>query len=471
MRYDFHVIVIGAGSAGLSVASGCSALGAKVAVVEEDIMGGDCLNVGCVPSKAFLRCAHLADEIRHSKEFGISAGEIKIDMKAVMARVKSAVAEIAPHDSKERFESLGVEVIKAKASLFDDHTVRAGNRVITGKHIVIATGSQPMVPLIPGLKDVPYLTNKNIFDLAALPKHLIVLGGGGIGLELSQGFRYLGSDVTVIDMLPHLFSKDDPEVAPLLEKTLRQEGIRLELSSKILEVKGRANDITVIIEKDGGKEEIKGDALLVALGRVPGNSGLCLENAGVKTDERGYVIADERMKTSVNNIFACGDITGQYQFTHMAGYQAGLVVRNIIFPFYSRADYSQVPWTTYTKPEVSHVGYTEPRAASAGKFGYSVIVDLKEMDRAITDKDDSGFMKIVIGKNKKIIGVTIVGKKAGEMIGLGIAAVKNKMRPSEFRDYIFSYPTETEIYKYASYKVLRDSFRPWMKTLIKRIFL
>ncbi|MCB4791562.1 MAG: FAD-dependent oxidoreductase [Elusimicrobia bacterium] len=471
MRYEYHVIVIGAGSAGLSVASGCAAFGAKTALIEKDKMGGECLNDGCVPSKAFLKCARIAGDIKNSQEFGIATGGVKTDLKTVIARVSSVIGSIAPHDSKERFESLGVDVIKAQASFVDAHTVKAGEKTITGKYIVIASGSVPLVPQTPGLKDVPYLTNKNIFELEVLPKHLIVLGGGPIGLELSQGFRSLGSEVTVIDKLAHLFPKDDPEVAPLMEKKLHSEGIALKLSSKIVEVRGKAGEVSVITEKDGVKEEIKGDGLLLALGRAADNNGLNLDKAGVMTDNRGYIIADEKLRTNIKNIYACGDSTGLYQFTHMAGYQAELVVRNIIFPFSSKADYSCVPWAAYTKPEVAHVGYTEPWAKSLGVFGYSAMMDLGETDRAKTEKDEAGFIKLIVGKNKKIIGVTLVGERASEMIGLGILAVKKKLRPADLRSLIFCYPTESEIYKLVSDKILRGSFKPWMKTLVKKLFI
>jgi pyruvate/2-oxoglutarate dehydrogenase complex dihydrolipoamide dehydrogenase (E3) component len=388
-----------------------------------------------------------------------------------MARVRSVIDEIAPDDSKERIESKGIDVINGRAGFINAHAVKCNEKIITGKYIVIASGSQPLVPQIPGLKDVPYLTNKNIFNIEALPKHLIVLGGGPIGLELSQGFRYLGSEVTVIDMLPHLFPKDDPEVAPVMEEQLQKDGVNLKLSSKILEVKGTAGDITVIIEKDGKKEEVNGDALLVALGRVPETSGLDLINAGVLTDKRGYVLVNEKLQTNIKHIYACGDITGQYQFTHTADHQARMVVRNIIFPFSGKADYSQVPWVTFTKPEVAHCGYTEPQARSLGLFGYSVIEGFKDTDRARTEKDEAGFLKLVIGKNNRIIGVSLVGENAGEMLSLGTLAIKKKMKPSELSGIIFSYPTRSEVYKFAASQVLKDSFKPWMRMFVKNFFV
>lgn len=470
-KYDYHVIIIGAGSAGLVVASGCANLGAGVALIEKDKMGGDCLNFGCVPSKTFLKSAHLADYIRNAKDFGLDASIKDVDIKEVMGRVNSVIRAIEPHDSIQRYESMGVDVLTEEAKLLDNHTVKAGDKKITGKYIVIATGSGPMVPPIAGLNTVPYLTNKNIFNIKALPNHLIVLGGGPIGLELGQGFSHLGSKVSVIDMLPNIFPKDDPEVGPLMEKKLKEDGIKLILNSKIAEVKGKENNITVIVEKEGNKEEINGDYILVALGRVPSNKGLGLESLGIKTDRKGYVITDEHLRTNVKNIYACGDVAGPFQFTHMAGYQAGIVVRNTIFPFKSKVDYSTVPWTTYTKPEVAHVGYTEPWARSEGIYMEKVIIDLAEIDRAKTENDEVGFLKLILGRKNRVIGATMIGEKAGEIIPLATMAIKKGLKATSFASFIFSYPTEAEIFKFASNDFLKKSFKPWMKKLIKKLFL
>lgn len=471
MKFDYHVIVIGAGSGGLVVASGAAQLGAKVVLIESDKMGGECLNTGCVPSKTFLKSAHVADDIRNSNYFGLRASLGNVNLSEVGKRVKSVIKAIEPHDSKERFESLGVDVFLQKGTLIDKHTVRVGERNITGKNIIIATGSKPLVPPIPGLKDVAYLTNENVFDLTTLPKNLIVLGGGPVGLEFGQGFRYLGSEVSIVDMLPHIFVKDDPEVAPIMEKKLESEGINLFLSSKIIEVKKERKDIIVITERNGQKKEVAGDYILVALGRVPNTKDLGLENAGIKTDKKGYVVTNERLQTNVRNIYACGDVTGPYLFTHMASYQAGIIVRNIIFRLPSKVDYSGVTWTTYTKPEVAHVGYTEPWAKSLGLYKDSTVVNLEEVDRAKAEKDEIGFLKLITGKRNKLIGATVVGEKAGEMIHLATLAIKRKLKATAFINLIFSYPTEAEIFKFASSELYKRAFKGWMKKLIKALFL
>lgn len=471
MKFDYHVIVIGAGSGGLVVASGAAQLGAKVALIEAHKMGGDCLNTGCVPSKTFLKSAHIADDIRNSNHFGLRASLKDVDLSEVMKRVKSVIKAIEPHDSKERFESLGVDVFLSKGTLIDEHTVRVGEKTITAKNICIATGSQPAVPPIPGLRDVPYLTNENIFELTTLPKHLILLGGGPVGLELGQGFRYLGSEVSIIDMLPHIFAKDDPEVAPIMEKKLQSEGIQLLLSSKIVEVKKENSDIVVVVEKNGERKEVIGDYILVALGRVPNTKDLGIENLGIKTDTKRYIFTNERLRTNIKNIYACGDVTGPYLFTHMASYQAGVIVKNIIFRLPSKVDYSGVTWTTYTKPEVAHVGYTEQWAKSSGLYKESLMVNLDEVDRAKAENDEVGFLKLILGRKNKVIGATLVAEKAGEMIPLATLAIKRKLKPIAFINLIFSYPTEAEIFKFVSGELYKRVLKGWMKKLIKILFL
>ncbi len=471
MNYNYHIIIIGGGSAGLVVASGGASMGAKVALIEEDKMGGDCLNAGCVPSKAFLRTAHLASDINGTREFGLTATLKDVNISAVMKRVNKVIETIAPHDSVERFTSLGVDVIKGRGILVDSHTVRIHDRIITGKNIVIATGSFPAVPSIPGLNKVPYFTNKNIFQIKKLPKKLIVLGGGSIGLELGQGFRHLGSEVEIIDMADQLFQNDDPEAAVLMESLLREEGIKLNLSAQIKEVKKTGSKISVEIIREGKTEIISGTDLLVSLGRVPATEGFGPGNAGVKVDDRGFISVNKYLQTSVKNIFACGDVVGPYQFTHMAGYQAGVVLRNIIFPLKKSAvDYSLVTWTTYTKPEVAHAGYTEQSARKAGKLKDIILVDLKDMDRAQTENDIIGFLKLIIGKKNRIIGATMIGNKAGEIIPLASMAIRYKLKGTGFMSQIFSYPTEAEIFKFAGYASARKSFKPWMKSIVQKIF-
>lgn len=471
MRYDYHIIVIGAGSGGLVVASGAASLGARVALIEAEKMGGDCLNAGCVPSKTFLKSAHIAKAIRDASMYGLTADLKKVDITTVMDRVNKVIREIEPHDSRERYEGLGVDVILGFGELQDRHTVKIGNETITGKYIVIATGSEPAVPPIHGLNEVNYQTNRTIFHLKELPGHLIVLGSGPIGIELGQGFRHLGSQVTIINRSPGLFKKDDPEVGPLMEKQLKDDGIELLLGIAYREVRQDSDVISVEIEHEGKGRIITGDQLLVATGRLPATKNLGLDKVGVRVDEKGYIVTDKKQKTSVKNIYACGDVTGHYQFTHMAGYQAGIIIRNIIFKLCAKVDYSAVPWTTYTKPEVAHVGYTEPMARKAGTYKSSLKVDLSAIDRAKAEDDRVGFLKLNLGKKGRIIGATLVGEKAGEMIPAITIAIKQKLTAGIFMNMIFSYPTESEILKSASLEAAKQSLKPWMKKVIRAVLL
>ena len=471
MKFDYHVAIIGAGSGGLVVASGAAGLGARVILFEGEKMGGDCLNAGCVPSKTFLKSAHLADSIRESHEFGLSAQLSAVDLQKIMDRVRSVIAEIEPHDSKERFEKLGVTVVQKRARLFDAHTVIADGTKYTAKNIVIATGSEPVVPKIPGLDSVEYLTNKNFFKLDKLPQHLIVLGGGPIGLELGQGMAHLGSRVTIVDRGESLFKKDDPEVAPVLEARFKKDGMELVFNAAIKSVNRPDNEIKVRVEQGGREREIVGDKILVSLGRKPVSKDLGLETVGVSVDEQGFIRTNQKLQTSVPNIYACGDVTGPYQFTHMAGYQAGIIIRNIIFKLSAKVNYSAVPWTTYTKPEVAHVGYTEPWAKSLGLFRESILVPIASIDRAKSEGDREGFLKLNLGHKGKIIGATLVSEKAGEMIPLATLAIKQKLKATAFLNLVFSYPTEAEVFKFASLEAIKKSFKPWQKKLIHALFL
>lgn len=290
-------------------------------------------------------------------------------------------------------------------------------------------------------------------------------------MELGQGFCHLGSKVSIVDQNADLFVKDDPEVGPLMKKKLTSDGINFLLSSKIIEVKKQGKNIIVVIEQAGKKKQLSGDQVLVALGRRPGTDSLGLENIGIALNKRGYILTNKKLQTNIKNIYACGDVTGPFQFTHMAGYQAGIVVRNVIFKMGAVVDYSVVPWTTYTRPEVAHVGYTEPWAKSAGIFKSSVIYDLKGVDRARAENEKIGFVKFILGKKGRLIGSTFVGEKAGEMIPLTTLAIKNKMKPGVFMNMIFSYPTEAEVFKFAAVEMIKNSFKGWMKKIIQVVFL
>ncbi|MFC1616976.1 dihydrolipoyl dehydrogenase family protein [Candidatus Margulisiibacteriota bacterium] len=471
MKYDYHIIVIGAGSGGLVVASGAAGLGAKVALIEKGKMGGDCLNYGCVPSKTFLKSAHLAKDIKAAEKYGLAAGLNQVDAKNIMDRVQQIIAEIAPNDSKERYQGLGVNVINGAAKILDEHTVEVDNKKLTAKYLVISTGAKPRVPDIKGIENISYYTNETIFDLTSLPKHLIVIGTGPIGLELGQGFAHLGTQVSMVGHAGRLFPKDDPEVWPIMEKVIKDDGIKLYMNAETNEVRKNKNEIELDITIDDKKTTITGDAFLVVPGRVPDNSLLEASKIKIDTDKRGYIKTNPYLQTSVKNIYAVGDCTGAFQFTHMAAYQAGLVIRNTLFPFQSKLNYSQVPWTTYTKPEVAHVGYTQPWAEKEGLYQDSIIINLEDNDRAKSENDRIGFLKLILGKKSRLIGATMVGEKAGEIIPIATLAIKQKLKANAFMSLIFSYPTEAEIFKTASLHYVKKGFKPWMKELIRRVLL
>lgn len=470
MNYDYDLIVIGAGSGGLVVASGAAALGAKVALVEAEKMGGDCLNAGCIPSKSFLKTAHLARDMKDAEKFGFENTSFEIDLKLVMKRVHDVIAAIEPHDSKERYEGLGVTVFMAHGSFVDLHTISVGQQQITGKNICISTGSKPYIPSIKGLENIEFLTNRNIFELKELPKHLIVLGAGPIGLELGQGFAQLGSTVSIIDRGDHIFKKDEPEVGPIMQEVMVRDGINLHLNAKIDQVQKDNNLIGVTFTTNSTSETIYGDQLLVSLGRSPNTENLHLDSIGIKLGKHGQIITNDRLQTNIPHIYACGDVTGPFKFTHTASYQAGIVIRNALFGLRKKQDYSGIAWTTYTKPEVAHVGSLEADARANGTFKKSIFVPLSQIDRAKAEHDLTGFLKLIINKHGRIIGATLVGDKAGEMIPIATLAIHQKLKPSVFSDLILSYPTESEIFKAAALSELKASLKPWQSRLLKRIF-
>ncbi|MGI9493171.1 MAG: dihydrolipoyl dehydrogenase family protein, partial [Geminicoccaceae bacterium] len=358
---EADLCIIGGGSGGLSVAAGAAQMGAKTVLIEAAKMGGDCLNYGCVPSKAMIAAGHAGHVVRHAGQFGVNGHEPDVDFKAVHDHVHGVIGAIAPHDSVERFEGLGVTVIKAWARFVSGDEIEAGHQRIKARRFVVATGSSPAVPPIPGLADVPHDTNETIFDHQAAPAHLIVIGGGPIGSELAQAHRRLGAEVTIVDMGPVL-PKDDPEMTAVVRARLLADGIALRERVKVQKVEAAGNGVAVIIEEtDGEIVRIEGSNILVATGRGANVEGLDLEKAGVDYDRRGIKV-DQRLRTSNKKIYAIGDVTGGFQFTHVASYHAGIVIQNALFRLPAKVSYKALPWVTYTDPELAHVGLTEDAA-------------------------------------------------------------------------------------------------------------
>ncbi|MHC8491084.1 dihydrolipoyl dehydrogenase family protein [Thalassospira sp. SM2505] len=440
------ICVIGAGSGGLSVAAGAVQMGANVVLVEKGRMGGDCLNTGCVPSKALLAAAHAAENARTANRFGVATGPIEINFAQAIEHVHSVISGIAPHDSVERFEELGCTVIQAEAHFTSPDTLVAGDKTIRAKRFVIATGSRAAVPPIPGLETVPYFTNENIFENRICPEHLIIIGGGPIGLEMAQAHQQLGAKVTIVEMMT-ILPKDDPDMVSVVRDEIKDSDITLYENSKTREIHPAGDLIRVIIEHDGIEITLEGSHLLLATGRRPNVENLGLEEAGVAFERTGISV-DTRLRTSNRKIFAIGDVTGGLQFTHMAGYDAGIVIRNALFRLPAKVDHSAVPWVTYTHPEVAQVGMTE--AAARARHGDAIRVvtwDYAENDRARAEDDTTGFIKVITTPKGRILGAGIVGRQAGELIGLWSLAISRKMKIGAIAGMIAPYPTLGELSK------------------------
>ncbi|MEL6954096.1 MAG: FAD-dependent oxidoreductase [Pseudomonadota bacterium] len=443
-RIETDICIIGAGSGGLSVAAGAVQMGAKVVLLEGHKMGGDCLNYGCVPSKALLAAGHKAHDTGEAA-FGVAAHEAQADYAAAKDHVHSVIDEIAPVDSQERFEGLGVQVIREFGKFISPTEVQAGNQIIKARRFVIATGSGPFVPPIPGLADTPHHTNETIFDLREKPEHLIVIGGGPIGLEMAQAHIRLGSKVTVLEGAKAL-GKDDPEAAAVVLENLRAEGVEIIEGAKAQKISGTEGAVTVETE-DG--QSYQASHLLVAVGRKVNIDKLDLEKAGVKYDRTGVKVGDDLRSTN-KRVYAVGDVAGGFQFTHVAGYHAGVIIRPMLFGLPAKTRTDHIPWATYTSPELAQVGLTEAQAKA--KFGDKVFVAKAEFhhnDRAITTDQKRGFAKVMVVKGKPV-GATIVGPQAGELIQVWSLAIANKLKMSAVAGMIAPYPTLGEINKRAA---------------------
>ncbi len=444
MIYD--LAVIGAGSAGLSVAAAAAQFGEKVVLFEKAEMGGDCLNSGCVPSKALIAAAKYAHTQRSSAPYGVAAMEPKINYAKVMDHVRDVIAKIAPNDSVERFEGLGVKVVRARAQFVNVRTLEAAGQNYTARKIVIATGSRPSIPAIPGLKDVAYLTNETLFKNRVKPEHLIIIGGGPIGMEMAQAHRRLGCRVTVLQA-SKVLAKDDAELVSVVIAALQAEGVEIRQSVQITKMTLVKKRISVSLSTG---EIISGSHLLVAAGRVPNIESLNLEAGGVMHDKNGIMVDEGLRSTSNRNVYAAGDVAGGLQFTHVAGYHAGLIIRNALFrlPVKNRTDI--IPWVTYTDPELAQVGLNEAQARKAHGAEVKVLKwNFAENDRAQTDGKTNGLIKIIVRKGR-IIGASIVGPSAGELIAPFVLAITQGMKISALANVVLPYPTLSEIGKRAA---------------------
>ncbi|MBL4672549.1 MAG: FAD-dependent oxidoreductase [Arenicella sp.] len=452
-KYDANLVVIGAGSGGLVSSLIAAAVKSKVILIERHKMGGDCLSTGCVPSKAILRSAKVASLMGRAEEFGIEAVDVKPVFSKVMKRVHKIIETIEPHDSVERFTSLGVECVTGEAKIIDQYTVRVGDRDIRTKSIIIAAGARPFVPPIEGVQDIDYLTSDNVWELTELPKRLVVLGGGPIGCELSQAFAKLGSQVTVVEMMGQLMGREDADVAELITDKFKKDGISVLTDHKAVKFTNDGGKV-LHCETGDGVVEIPFDNVLIAVGRKANSDGMELEKLGIKLRRNGTIETDQYLRTDVPNIFAVGDIAGPYQFTHTASHQAWYATVNALFGFAKKfkVDYRVIPWATFTAPEVARVGLSEREAQEKGIEVQVTRYGIDDLDRAIADGEAHGFVKVLTPKNGKdtILGVTIVASHAGELIAEYVLAMKHNLGLNKILGTIHLYPSMAEANKFVA---------------------
>jgi len=448
-KYDYDMIIIGGGAAGLTVAAGAAQLGAKTALIEKERLGGDCLFYGCVPSKTLIKTTKVYRYARHLKKFGLPDVDIPpCNLKSVMDHVRNVIDKVAVHDSVERFQGLGVDVIFGSPEFVSDHEIKINGKTLSGNRFTIATGSSPAVVPIDGLQETGFITNVETFSLDHLPNRLVVLGSGPIGSELAHAFVRLGSKVTLVDISEHPLSVEDYDMAEVVIKQMVHDGISLRMNSKAKKAYKDGNHKVLVIENQDGKEEsVQCDEILLATGRRPNVEGLDLEAAGVNYTNRG-IETDLHMQTSQKHIYAAGDVNGKFPFTHIAGAEGSIIVRNAIMHIPGKINYNMTPWVIFTDPEISSIGYNEQRAKQEN-IEYDIhLENFEEVDRALAESEYQGRIKILTkAGSDKIIGVQIVGLHAGELIGASVLAVNKQMKLSDLATPIFAYPTLSEIHK------------------------
>ncbi len=451
--FDKNLIVIGAGSGGLVASYIAAAVKAKVTLIEKHKMGGDCLNTGCVPSKALIRSARFINHVKRAEEFGFRDASADFDFAQIMERVQGVVKKVEPHDSVDRYTALGVEVIEGEARITSPYSVEVNGKTLTAKSIILATGARPFVPPIPGVDQMEYLTSDNLWEIRELPRRLMVLGGGPIGCELAQCFARFGSEVSIVEMTPRLMIREDPDVSARVIERFAEEDINVLVGHTAREFRIQDGQKQLIAEADGKEVILEFDQLLVAVGRAANTSGFGLEELGIRLTPQRTIETNEFLQTNIPNIYACGDVAGPFQFTHTAAHQAWYASVNALFGVFRRfkADYSVIPFATFTDPEVARVGLNEQEAI-AKKVKYEVTVyGLEDLDRAIADGEDHGFVKVLTVPGKdRILGATIVGEHAGDLIAEFVSAMRHGFGLNKILGTIHIYPTWTEANKYAA---------------------
>ena len=469
-KYD--LVVLGGGTAGLVSAMGAAGLGARVALVERHLLGGDCLNTGCVPSKAIIRSARAVGELRRAAALGVNVTDIDIDFGAVMRRMRERQATIATHDSAERFRAAGIDVFFGSARFADQHTVVVGEHRLRFGRAVIATGGRPVAPPVAGLEASPYLTNETIFSLKTLPRRLLIIGAGPIGCELAQAFARFGSTVTVLDQAPAVLPREDPDAAALVRRSLERDEVRFALGARLERVESGGGEVVIHYRQERAGEpdaqSVTGDALLVAAGRAPNIEDLDLDAAGIGVNPQGVVVSD-RLQTSNPRVYASGDVCSAYKFTHAADATSRLILKNALFFGRGKASALVIPWVTYTDPEVAHVGASEADVAVSGGRLSTITIQLSEVDRAIVDDETEGFIRVHHTRGR-VRGCTIVAAHAGEMIGEAVYAMSHNGTLGDFSSTIHPYPTQAEGLRKAGDAYRRQSLTPGVRRWFARYF-
>jgi pyruvate/2-oxoglutarate dehydrogenase complex dihydrolipoamide dehydrogenase (E3) component len=465
----YNLVVIGGGTAGLVTAAGAAGLGAKVALIEKNLLGGDCLNFGCVPSKALLRAARAAAEARRAAEFGVVVnGGVSVDFPGVMERMRRIRAEISPHDSAARFRDLGVDVFIGQGQFTGQDTVQVAGKTLRFSKAVIATGARAATPPIPGLKEVNSLTNETIFSLTELPRRLGVIGAGPIGCELAQAFARFGSEVFLVEAEHGVLPREDRDAAELVQNALVRDGVQLLCCGKELRISNASEGIRMQVESHGNGYDLVVDQLLTAAGRAPNVEGLGLETAGVQFDRKGVKV-NERLQTTHPRIFACGDICSPYQFTHAADFMARMVIQNALFKGRKQVGDLIIPWSTYTSPEVAHVGLYEKEAADKGIAVDTFTQELSAVDRAILDGETGGFVRVHVRQGTdQIVGATVVAERAGDLIGELTLAMTGKLGLKTIGATIHPYPTQAEAIRKTGDLYNRTRLTSFVKGLLKK---
>ena len=468
MRAEFDIVVIGGGAGGLVVAAGGAALGARVALVEKHRLGGDCLWSGCVPSKTLLKSARIAHQMRHAGDWGIEPVTPRVQLATVMERVAAVIRGIEPNDSPERFRALGVDVVFGSGRFTSQDAFEVDGRRLTAKHFVIATGSRPSIPAIPGLASTPYLTNETVFDLRENVPRLLVVGSGPVGIELAQAFRRLGSEVDVIDVAREVLAREDRDVARVVHDRLADEGVRFHLGAHVVSAGGSAGSVLLMITTDGAPKTLEGTHLLIAAGRAANLEGLALDVAGVHV-EHGRIVHQD-LVTSNPRVFVIGDAAGGAQFTHLAEHHAGIVLRRAVFRMGWAKASSVVPWATYTDPEIARVGISESEALHHGIAHRVHRFKLDEIDRARAEGETEGFAKLVAAPNGKLLGAAIVAPHAGELIAECALVMNRGLKVGDLSGTIHAYPTFAMLTRRAADQRRKDGLTPSSKRWIRRLF-